>query len=102
MKIKRIIDSAASACNVRKEIAESLVREVFNQIHIALENGERVDIPEFGSFVQRHVERETGQPQQRVIRFKPATGTRRKDQAAQPEGVDSGVRAPSGEVTDES
>ena len=67
IKLKELFEGVGTASNVRKSTVATVMTEAFRLIREALERGERVNIPGFGTFVVRGGE--DGQP--KMIRFRP-------------------------------
>jgi len=69
VKLKDLYEGIGTACNVRKASVSAVLAETFKQIRGALARGDRVTIPEFGTFVIRAAKEEGGP---KNIRFRPA------------------------------
>lgn len=69
MKLNRLSDAVAEACDVRAKLVAAVQKETFRQLRATVENGERVQIPDFGVFVGRDAEDESGK---KMLRFRPA------------------------------
>jgi len=71
MRLKEINDAIAAACNVRASVVTAVQNETFRQIRAALERGEKVVLPDFGSFVVKEAPAtEPGGETKRIIRFR--------------------------------
>jgi nucleoid DNA-binding protein len=88
MRLKELNDAIAATCNVRASVVTAVQNETFRQIRAALDRGEKVVLPEFGSFVVKEAPAaEPGGEVKRVVRFReqrPEGGPnadKRKDKA---------------------
>jgi nucleoid DNA-binding protein len=71
MRLKEINDAIAAACNVRASVVTSVQNETFRQIRAALDRGEKVVLPDFGSFVVKEAPAtEPGGEVKRIVRFR--------------------------------
>jgi len=70
MRLKEINDAVASTCNVRANVVVAVQNETFRQIRLALDKGEKVVLPEFGTFVVKEVPGEPGAAAKKVVRFR--------------------------------
>jgi nucleoid DNA-binding protein len=71
MRLKELNDAIAAACNVRANVVTAVQNETFRQIRAALDRGEKVVLPDFGSFVVKEgAATEPGAPAKRVVRFR--------------------------------
>jgi nucleoid DNA-binding protein len=71
MRLKEINDTIAAACNVRASVVTAVQNETFRQIRAALSRGEKVLLPEFGSFVVKEgPAAEPGGEVKRIVRFR--------------------------------
>jgi nucleoid DNA-binding protein len=71
MRLKEINDAIAAACNVRASVVTAVQNETFRQIRAALERGEKVVLPDFGSFVVKEAPAtEPGGETKRIVRFR--------------------------------
>jgi nucleoid DNA-binding protein len=77
MKLKELNEAIATKCNVRAQVVSAVQAETFRQVQSALEKGEKVTIPEFGTFAVKDVAGEEGTPGRKVIRFKSKAGEKR-------------------------
>ena len=79
MKINEFSDEIASACGMRAKAVTSVQKETFRQLRVALDKGERVQIPEFGTFSIKDVAGKDGEPGKKVVRFKMRDGKAGKE-----------------------
>ena len=79
MKINEFSEEIASACGMRAKAITSVQKETFRLLRAALGKGERVQIPEFGTFSIRDVAGKDGEPGKKVVRFKMRDGKAGKD-----------------------
>jgi nucleoid DNA-binding protein len=70
MRLKEINDAVASTCNVRANVVTAVQNETFRQIRLALDKGEKVVLPEFGTFVVKEVPGDPGAAAKKVVRFR--------------------------------
>ena len=70
MRLKEINDAVAATCNVRANVVTAVQNETFRQIRAALDKGEKVVLPEFGTFVVKEVPGEPGAAAKKVVRFR--------------------------------
>jgi len=70
MRLKEINDAVAATCNVRANVVVAVQNETFRQIRLALDKGEKVVLPEFGTFVVKEVPGEPGAAAKKVVRFR--------------------------------
>jgi len=84
MRLKDLNEAIAAACNVRPNVVTAVQTETFRQIRAALDKGEKVVAPEFGTFVAKEVPGEPGAQPKKIIRFRerPADGAAKKEGAA--------------------
>ena len=108
MKISEFNDEIASACGTRAKAVNAVQKETFRLLRAALDNGEKVQIPEFGIFSMKDVAGEEGEPGKRVVRFKMRDGKAgkkggaRKDRGTKDPAKKKARKAAKGEtVTDE-
>src|SRR5215468_278110 len=83
MKLKELNEAIASACNVRAQVVTAIQTETFRQLSAALDKGERVAIPDFGTFAVKDIAGAEGQPGRKVVRFKQKTGEVKKREGAE-------------------
>ncbi len=85
MRLKEINDAVASTCNVRANVVTAVQNETFRQIRLALDKGEKVVLPDFGTFVVKEAPGEPGAAAKKVVRFReqrPAAAGAGKGEAA--------------------
>ena len=89
MRLKELNDAIAAACNVRASVVTAVQNETFRQIRAALDRGEKVSLPEFGTFVVKESPgAEPGEAAKKTVRFReqrsdtPAAEKRRELAAA--------------------
>jgi nucleoid DNA-binding protein len=70
MRLKELNDAVAATCNVRANVVTAVQNETFRQIRLALDKGEKVSLPEFGTFVVKEVPGEPGGAAKKVVRFR--------------------------------
>jgi nucleoid DNA-binding protein len=70
MRLKELNDAVAATCNVRANVVTAVQNETFRQIRLALDKGEKVSLPEFGTFVVKEVPGEPGSAAKKVVRFR--------------------------------
>ena len=70
MRLKELNDAVAATCNVRANVVTAVQNETFRQIRIALDKGEKVIVPEFGTFVVKEVPGAPGDAAKKVVRFR--------------------------------
>ncbi len=68
VKLKDLYENIGTACNVRRTSVSAVLAESFKQIRDALARGDRVTVPEFGTFVIRAAKVEGGP---KTVRFRP-------------------------------
>ena len=67
IRLKDLHETIGAASNVRKATVALVLNEAFREIRGALERGDRVVVPDFGTFLVRKSEENAG----RAIRFRP-------------------------------
>lgn len=85
MKLKELNDAIAASCNVRGNVVTAVQNETFRQLRAAIEKGEKVVVPEFGTFVAKDLPGENGEPAQKLIKFKARKGDRAEKKKARKE-----------------
>ncbi len=88
MRLKELNDAVAATCNVRANVVTAVQNETFRQIRIALDKGEKVVLPEFGTFVVKEVPGEPGAAAKKIVRF--------REQRPEGEGAPAKGGAPGG------
>ena len=69
MKLKEMTEAIATACDLKPKQVLAVQRETFRMIAEAVDKGERVMIPDFGSFSTREMPQEGAEPK-KVVRFR--------------------------------
>jgi nucleoid DNA-binding protein len=90
MRLKELNEAIAAACNVRPNVVTAVQAETFRQIRLALDKGEKVVAPEFGTFVSKEVAGEPGAQAKKIIRFRerPAEAAKKEGEAKAGAGDD--------------
>lgn len=88
MKLKEMTDAVAAACDMKPRAVASVQQETFRLINEAIEKGERVVIPGFGSFMSKELPQEGGAPKT-VVRFRRKS----EDVVSAPDAGESGDAA---------
>ena len=96
MKLKELNESIAATCELKPRNVAAVHAETFRGIAAALEKGERVQIPDFGTFTVKEVPGEDGAPAKKVVRFR-----QREAEPGEEKGKDRKKRAKNAEAGSE-
>ncbi|MBV9990014.1 MAG: HU family DNA-binding protein [Alphaproteobacteria bacterium] len=72
MKLKELNEAIAQTCDVRATVVNAVQNETFRQLRAALDKGEKVIVPDFGIFMVKEVQGESGA--KKIVRFRERTG----------------------------
>jgi nucleoid DNA-binding protein len=100
MRLKELNDAVAATCNVRANVVTAVQNETFRQIRIALDKGEKVVLPEFGTFVVKEVPGEPGAAAKKIVRFREQR-PEAEGAAAKKGGAPGGARGGAAKPDDE-
>ena len=70
MKIGEFNEEIATACDMRARAVSAVQKETFRLLRAALEKGERVQIPEFGTFSVKDVPGKDDKPARKIVRLR--------------------------------
>ncbi|MBV9991131.1 MAG: HU family DNA-binding protein [Alphaproteobacteria bacterium] len=89
MKLKEMTEAIATACELKPRQVLAVQRETFRMIAEAADKGERVTIPDFGTFSTREMPQEGAEPK-KIVRFRRKSAD---ESGAESKGGDAGSDA---------
>lgn len=103
MKLRELNDAIAQTCDVRANVVAAVQTETFRQIRTALDKGEKVIIPEFGTLLVKEIQGEGGP--KKIVRFREKTGDaaekKGKKEGRKKKAVGPTAAAPGGDDNDD-
>jgi len=82
LKLHEINEEIAKACDMRTKSVLAVQRETFRRLREIIERGDRVSIPEFGTFLTKEKAAADGGEATKTIRFRLQTASTEADETS--------------------